>query len=471
MSTTAVQPPGIAQRRASRAASLLHSVAQACVRGAEYYLPDPFLLAIVLTVVACGAALTVTGSGAGEVLDAWYGGLWAVMPFAFQMALVLCSGVALARAPVIKRVMRALAKLPRRQSGAAITIFLTAAIGCWINWGFGLVIGALLAREIAQRQRHVDFSFLVAAAYMGFMVWASGLSSSIALATATQSSPLNFIEHLTGHAAGFSQTVFTPVNLAPVLVLLTVMPAALVFMAPAEQEMKRVDPEILAHQDNEDEADWNAYAQRNTFATRLENSRISTGLLTLLGAAFTWHAVATRGFSIDIDGFIFAALFLGLVLHGTPIRYAHAFYTAARTVGPILLQFPIYGGVMGIMAHTGLASLIAQTFVSLATTRTFGFWTFISSCIVSLFVPSGGGQWAVVGPFVVPAAISLKADPSMAAVGTAMGVQTASMIQPFWALPVLALARLGIKDIMGYCVIAMLLAVAAYGGSLLLFGG
>jgi short-chain fatty acids transporter len=125
--------------------------------------------------------------------------------------------------------------------------------------------------------------------------------------------------------------------------------------------------------------------------------------------------------------------------------------------------------MMGIMAHTGLAGLIAKMLFTASTSHTLAFWAFISSCIISLFVPSGGGQWAVVGPVVVPAAVGLGADPALAAVATAMGVQTASMIQPFWALPVLALARLGLKDIMGYCVVGLILAAIAYGGSLLLF--
>jgi short-chain fatty acids transporter len=191
----------------------------------------------------------------------------------------------------------------------------------------------------------------------------------------------------------------------------------------------------------------------------------------LIGGVYEWHAISTRGFSLDIDGFIFVALIAGMALHARPIAYVHAFYAAARTTGPILLQFPIYGGIMGIMAHTGLASLIAKLAFTGSTPHTLAFWAFVSSCIVCLFVPSGGGQWAVVGPVVVPAAHSLGADPALAAIGTAMGVQTASMIQPFWALPVLALARLGLRDIMGYCVIGMIVAGIAYGGSLLVFGG
>jgi short-chain fatty acids transporter len=447
-----------------------HELTRLCVHCSETCVPDPFLLAIILTFVTAAIAVGFSGSSAFQILDAWYGGLWDVMPFAMQMALILSTGVALAKSPVVKRALRCLAGLPNGQTAAAITVFLTAAISCWFNWGFGLVVGALLAREIAKKLRPVDFSFLVAAAYMGFMVWASGLSSSIALATATHGSALNFVERITGHTAGFDQTILCMANLVPVLLLFVAIPAALALMAPSVGDMKCVDPETLIRQDQADEADWIQYQRRDTYATRLERAWFITLPVVLVGGVYEWHVISTRGFSVDIDGFIFAALLVGMGLHAKPIAYVHAFYAAARTAGPILLQFPIYGGIMGIMAHTGMAGLIARTAFTAATSHTLAFWAFVSSCIISLFVPSGGGQWAVVGPVVVPAALSLGADPALAAVGTAMGVQTASMIQPFWALPVLAVARLGLKDIMGYCVIGLIVAGIAYGGSLLLFG-
>src|SRR5262249_20615041 len=157
-----------------------------------------------------------TPSDSHKVLDSWYDGIWQILSFAFQMALVLVTGVTLAEAPLVKALLRRLAALPSRQAGAAITVFLTAAIASWLHWGFGLVAGALVAREIAKRLRAVDFAFLVAAAYMGFMTWASGLSSSIALATATHGSALNIVEKVTGKVAGFDETIFTAYNLLPV---------------------------------------------------------------------------------------------------------------------------------------------------------------------------------------------------------------------------------------------------------------
>jgi short-chain fatty acids transporter len=419
----------------------------------------------VLTFITVAAALIWTGSGAGQVIDAWYKGIWDILAFALQMALVLVTGVTLADAPAVRNLLTRLAAVPAAQTGAACTVFFAAAIGSWLNWGFGLVVGALVAREIAKRLKDVDFSFLVAAAYMGFMVWASGLSSSIALATATPGSALNIVEKVTGKVEGFDKTIFTAYNLVPVVLLLILIPLALRFMGPEAKEMKRVDPKALLAQ----EGAAAPAARPRTLATLLEDSWLLSALLVLMGVFYEYHAISTRGFHLDINGFIFIVLMLGLLFHWRPIRYVRSFEASARTVGPILLQFPLYGGIMGIMTGTGLAALIAQRFVDFSTAQTLPFWSFISSNIISLFVPSGGGHWAVQGPFMVPAAVKLHVDPALTAMATAMGEQTANMIQPFWALPILAIARLGIKDIMGYCVIALIIGLVVFGGSLLVF--
>jgi short-chain fatty acids transporter len=444
---------------------MLRRLTRLCVRYAERYIPNPYLYAVILTFITVVAALIWTPSDPLKVIDSWYDGIWNILAFALQMALILVTGVTLADTPPVKRLLRRLASLPTHQAGAAITVFLAAAIGSWLNWGFGLVVGALVAREIAKRLRDVDFGFLVAAAYMGFMVWASGLSSSIALATATHGSALNIVEKVTGKIAGFDETIFTAYNLVPVVLLVILMPVALYFMGPDEKDMKKVDPQVLIRQDEIAEPD----KRPRSFATVLEDSWILTVLLVLMGVVYEWHAIATKGFHLDINGFIFIVLMLGLIFHWRPIRYVRSFESGAKTVGPILLQFPLYGGIMGIMTGTGLAGIIAQSFVTFSTQHTLPFWSFISSNIISLFVPSGGGHWAVQGPFMVPAAVKLQVNPAITAMGTAMGEQTANMIQPFWALPILAIARLGIKDIMGYCVIALVIGLVLFGGSLLIF--
>jgi short-chain fatty acids transporter len=444
---------------------MLRRLTRIFVHYAERYIPDPYIYALILTFVTAAAAFIWTGSDAAKIVTSWYDGIWAILAFAMQMALILSTGVTLADAPAVKRLLERLASIPTRQSGAVVTLFLVGAFANFLNWGFGLVVGALLAREMAKRVRDVDFGLLVAVAYMGNMVWASGLSSSIALASATPGSALNIIEKVTGRIAGLNETIFTAYNLVPTILVFCLIPLMLVAIAPGEAEMKRIDPELLKRQDTSPEPE----PRPKNFATVLENTPLFTLLLVAMGIAYEANIIATRGFTLDINGMIFIALMLGLIFHWRPINYVRAFNRAARTVGPILLQFPLYGGIMGIMTGTGLAAVIAEAFVAFSTQRTLPFWSFISSNIISLFVPSGGGHWAVQGPFMVPAAVNLHVDPALTAMATAMGEQTANMIQPFWALPVLAIAGLGIRDIMGYCVMALLVGLVIYGGALLVF--
>ncbi len=444
---------------------MLRRLTRIFVHYAERYIPDPYIYALILTFVTAAAALVWTQSDAVKIVTSWYDGIWAILAFAMQMALILSTGVALADAPAVRRLLERVASIPVRQSGAVVTLFLVGAFANFLNWGFGLVVGALLAREMAKRIRDVDFGLLVAVAYMGNMVWASGLSSSIALASATPGSALNIIEKVTGRTAGLNETIFTAYNLVPTILVFCLIPLMLIAIAPGEAEMKRIDPALLKRQDALPEPE----PQPKNFAGVLENTPLFTLLLVAMGIAYQANIIATRGFTLDINGMIFIALMLGLIFHWRPIRYVRAFNRAARTVGPILLQFPLYGGIMGMMTGTGLAAVIAEAFVAFSTQRTLPFWSFISSNIISLFVPSGGGHWAVQGPFMVPAAVNLGVDPALTAMGTAMGEQTANMIQPFWALPVLAIAGLGIKDIMGYCVMALLVGLVIYGGALLVF--
>lgn len=444
---------------------MLRRITRICVKYAERYIPDPYLYALILTFITAVASYVWTPVGAAKIASSWYDGIWAILAFAMQMALILSTGVALAEAAPVRRLLQRIAGIPAQQADAVVVLFLTAAFANWLNWGFGLVVGALLAREMAKRIRNVDFGLLVAGAYMGNMVWASGLSSSIALASATPGSALNIIQKVTGQIAGFDRTIFTAYNLVPTILVFCLLPLLLVAIAPADAEMRRVDPEILKREDAAPETS----PPSNNCAARIENAPLLTLLLVAMGLFHEAGVIARGGFSLDIDGMIFIALMLGLVLHWRPIRYVRAFNRAARTVGPILLQFPLYGGIMGIMTGTGLAAVVASAFVSFSTHQSLPFWSFISSNIISLFIPSGGGHWAVQGPFMVPAAVSLKVDPALTAMATAMGEQTANMIQPFWALPVLAIAGLGIRDIMGYCVMAMMLGLLLYGGALLLF--
>lgn len=431
------------------------------VRVFESLIPDPYIFAVLLTLLtALLAFVFAPHHGAFEVVSAWYDGIFKILESALQMILILVTGYALASSGPIQRGLAWIASRATTTRSAVVLTFVTSAIACWLNWGFGLVVAGLLAREIARRMR-IDFGWLVAAAYSGFLVWASGWSSSIALAQATPGSKLNIVQQITGHVLSLHSMIFAPVNMVPVVALVVVLPFVFVALEPKGDDVVPGDVGAL-EQGQRDDAQ-----PQPTFASRLENAWVLNVILAFAGAAYLATKWLTTGFSLDINSVIFIFMLLGLALHWTPIAYVRAINDAARITGPLLIQYPLYGGIMGIMTTTGLAGVIAQWFLAFSTAATLPFWSYISSIIISLFVPSGGGHWAVQGPFAVPAAVKLGASLPATAMSVAIGEEVANMIQPFWCLPILAIAGIGLRRVMAFTAIVFFFALAIFGVALL----
>ena len=431
----------------------------------ERVMPDPFILAIALSVLTGLLAAIVAPKGSPAlILSSWYGGIFSIAGFAFQMILVLVTGHSLASAPAVQAGLRRLVDVATTPNRAVALSFLAAAIASWLNWGFGLIIGVLLAKEVARRVR-VDFAWLVAAGYSGWVIWASGLSSSIALTQASPGNALNVIEKLTGRITPLSETVFAGYNIVPTLIILAVMPVVLIATRPSEADTVAVEASRLAA--GPGDASAAAGGRQAGFARRVENSPAATVIFVISGVVALAIAVATGHFSFDINAVIFILLLLGLALHGRPMAYVRAVKQAAGLTGSMMLQYPIYGGIMGIMTATGLAERIAEGFMVFATARTFPFWSYIASLVITLFVPSGGGHWVVQGPFTVPAAVELHASVPGSAMAVAMGEQVANMVQPFWVLPVVAIAGIGVQRVMGHTIITFLVCGLIYGIALL----
>jgi short-chain fatty acids transporter len=439
----------------------MHRVAALFVRVFEYAVPDPYVFAVALTLLTAVLALFLAPHhGAVEILAAWYKGIFDILAFALEMVLVLVTGYALASSRPVRKALRAVASLATTPRRAVVVTFLVSAIACWLNWGFGLVVAGLLAREVARRIR-IDFGWLVASAYAGFVIWASGPSSSIALAQATAGSKLNIVQQLTGHVLPMGQTVFAAFNVVPVIVLLIVIPFVFLAMEPKGSDVVVGDVRGLA------EEAAAADAPRTGLAGALERAWALNLALVIAGFAYLGVTWVTSGFSLDINSVIFIFFLLGLLMHWTPIAYVRAIDDAARVTGPLLIQYPLYGGIMGIMTATGLAGVIAAWFLTFSTAATLPFWSFVSSIVISLFVPSGGGHWAVQGPFAVPAAMKLGASQAATAMAVAIGEQVANMIQPFWCLPVLAIAGIGLQRVMAFTVAIFVVAFVVFGASLL----
>ena len=434
---------------------MFKKITNACVRVMNRWLPDPFLFAIILTIVVFIAAMIGTGMGPIQMIWAWGGkgttgsGMWNLLAYSMQMALVLVLGSALASAKICKKILGSIASLAKSKKSAILVVTFVSTICCWLNWGFGLIVGALLAKEVARRVRDVDYPLLIAAAYSGFVIWHAGLSGSIPLALGGN-----------GYAVGdqvfqatTSQTIFHPMNLIMCLVILLIMPLVNYAMHPDEAHTITVDPSVLKEEEER------VYT-KDTPAEKIEHSKILWAIVVIMGFVYIVYYFIQKGFSLDLNIVNTIFLFLGLLAHGNLRKYVDAIGDATAGAAGILLQFPFYAGIMGIMVAKNandvcLAGIISDFFVRISTTVTFPLWTFLSAGVVNFFVPSGGGQWAVQGPIVMPASAKLGVEAGRAAMAIAWGDQWTNMIQPFWALPALGVAGLKAKDIMGYLVIVL----------------
>ena len=436
---------------------MFKKIVNGCVRVVNRWLPDPFLFAVILTIVVFIAAMFATGLGPIDMIGAWgaTSGFWSLLSFSMQMALVLVLGSAMASARPCKKALRALAGLAHNNMQAIVITTFVSVICCWLNWGFGLIAGALLAKEVAKRVPTVDYPLLIASAYSGFVIWHAGLSGSIPLA-------LNgtYTVGEQTFTASTLETIFHPMNLIMVGVILIAMPFVNYAMHPAQDKAITINPALLV---DEEEKKYEV----KTPADKMEHSKILWVIVLLFGFIYIisyFVGVVKAGKSVagalglNIVNMIF--MFLGILLHGNLRRYVDAIAEAAAGAAGILLQFPFYAGIIGMMTVKGadgasLAMIISNFFVSISTNVTFPLWTFLSAGIVNFFVPSGGGQWGVQGPIVMPAGAELLVEPGRSAMAIAWGDQWTNMIQPFWALPALGVAKLSAKDIMGYLVIVL----------------
>ncbi|WP_104711666.1 short-chain fatty acid transporter [Helicobacter felis] len=434
---------------------MLRAFTRLCVSLASRWLPDSFVLVAILTFVVFVAVWIFTGQSSLQIVQNWGHGAWKLLAFSMQMALVLVLGRVLAQARAISWGLQKLAQIPKSPFGAIVLVSALSMVASLINWGFGLVVSAIFAKEMAKKVRGVDYRLLIASAYSGFVVWHGGLSGSIPLTLASGG------EALSKSTAGIlhgsvpaSATIFAPFNLMIVGIILCGLPFLLAFVHPKNQDTIEVDPKLL------EDAPQVPIEKPSTLTGHLEQSKFLSALLALLGFSYiVAHFVQGGGLSLNILNMIF--LFAGLLLHKTPIAYIRAANEATKNATGILIQFPFYAGIMGMMVGSAgggasLAGLLSEFFIKIATPHTFALFTFWSAGLLNIFVPSGGGQWAVQAPIMIPAGLELGIKPAVTAMAIAWGDAWTNMIQPFWALPALAIAGLGAKDIMGYCVITLL---------------
>ncbi|MBQ6068073.1 MAG: short-chain fatty acid transporter [Bacteroidales bacterium] len=433
-----------------------------CVKLVQRWLPEPFIFAIILTLVAACLAMPICHQTPIEVVEHWGGGVWNLLAFAMQMALVLVCGSTLASAPVVKKGISALASIPKTPTAAIALVTAVSALACWLNWGFGLIVGVIFAKEIASKLAGVDYRLLIASAYSGFVVWHAGLSGSIPLTMATPGEALTTATNgILTDPVPVSQTILNPYNLAIVAVVIVAITITNSLMHPKHDPLT-VDRALLVENAQPEGSSSAPTDGHPTPAQRMEQSRLLSWMVALMGFAYLIVHLGFRGGAFDLGSVIMLFLFLGVLLHGTPLAYVRAFSRAATGAAGIILQFPFYAGIMGIITGVGasgicLGTVISNACISISTPVTYPLLTFLCAAVLNMFVPSGGGHWAIQAPIMFAAGANLGVDPGLTGTAIAWGDAWTNLIQPFWAIPALAIAKLDAKDIMGFCLIDLLI--------------
>lgn len=436
--------------------------------------PDPFVIAILLTLLtAVLVRLLVDGITFGEVVDGWGGsnGLWKFLPFSMQMCLVLVTGHALASSRVVSRGIRGVAGLPGSAWSAVAMTATVAAIAAVINWGLGLIVGALLARDVARAMHakgiRVHYPLLAAAGYVGLLVWHGGMSGSAPLKVVSEKDLAEVLSPELAAAVGqmpLNMTVGSMMNVVITGGLIVLCPIVFAMLCPKnDDEIQTIEefdvPESVDVLEDSNEA--------RTIPDMLERSHFVTLILVgMIGFALVRILRTKSGISgIGLNEVNLIMLMSGLIAHGTPTRYVAAINDAARSCGGIILQFPLYAGIMGMMSVAppgsesgGLAHQIADQMAQTSSETMLPIFTFVSAGLVNLFVPSGGGQWGIQGEIAMSAAQSAGVEYPKMVMAVAYGDQLTNMLQPFWALPLLGITGVKARDIVGYTAMVMIVA-------------
>lgn len=409
----------------------------------QKYLPDPFTIAWMISLVVVAMALGITHTPIMKIVDDWGKGFFGILAFAMQMTLVIVSGYALAASPIVRRFLRAVAGIPRTPVQTILFIGFVSMLLYYLNWGLGLIAGGLLAREAAKLHPDVDFRLLVAAAFSGIIITHGGMSASVPLLINTKG---HFLEKQIG-LVPLSQTIFHPQALFITITLAIVIPLVLVLMIPKKEDTVLADPSLF-----EDEQVAVIAPVEKQLADHIDSNPILNYSLGLMGVAYVVNFFIQGG-TLNLNILIFSFIILGILAHGSLINYTKAMSKGASTSAGIILQYPFYAGIMSIMDGSGLVVWISDLLLKAASYNTFELYCYFSSLIISIFVPSAGGHWVVQAPFMLPAAAQLGVEPWKVAMGVAWGESIWNVVCPFWALPLLAIANISIRDLIGFSVL------------------
>ena len=431
-------------------------------------LPAPFTIAVILSFITFLLAYFIAEEQSNsffKILTFWEKGLWdnQLMVFAMQMMLMLVLGHCLALSNPVEKIINRVTSICNNTSTAAALVTLSTLIVSLFNWGLGLIFGAIFARKVGEHASKnnikLNYPLIGAAGYSGLMVWHGGISGSAPIKIAEKG---HFLESKMG-VISQSQTVFSSMNLTISIFLIIILPSLMYFLGK-ETESKKISLS----------SEKKVSPENVIGAEKLDHSKTLARIFGSIILIYCFYKALILPDKISLN-FInpnFINLFLlGLCifLHNNFFSFINSVNSAIKGASGILIQFPLYFGIMGIMKYSGMIEIMSDLFILISNQFTFPIFTFLSAGIVNIFVPSGGGQWAVQGPIIVEAAMKIGYSIPKSVMALAYGDQITNMLQPFWALPLLGITGLKAKDILPYTLILMMVGTIIFISGLLLF--
>jgi short-chain fatty acids transporter len=449
---------------------MLLSMSRTLSRFVERWLPGPFFLAVLLTFIVGLMALLLTDTGPRDLVLSWGDGLAGLLAFMTQVALVLLLGYTLAHTRPVHRLLIKVASVPRTARQAYGFVALMGGLASLVSFGLGLIVAGVMAVEVARvfkgRGKPLHYPLLVASGYSGFVVWHMGYSGSGPLNAATEGGAYT---DLPGGLVEVTRTTFSTFNIVATIVTLAVVIGAMMLLAPRDGDEVVAAPDTVFDDPLEGLA-AGSDARETGPGERMDTLRVVTLLPGVLLGLYLVFYYMDNGFALTLDIVNWSFLCLVLLLVGNARELAVLVGEGGRTVSEVLLQYPLYAGIIGMMSASGLVEVVSQFFVDISTPGTLGLLTFLSAGLLNLFVPSGGGQFALTAPLFAQAADGLGVDQAVVIMAVADRAPWSNKIHPLWAIPLLAVAGLKVRDILGYTSITLVLSGIVFAGTLLVVG-
>ena len=431
----------------------------------EKWMPNPFLFAILLTYIAAIVAFLSEGSGPIEIANAWYGGFWNLLQFSMQMVLILVTANVVAYHPRVRSGILFLVKLPKNGRQAVVMVGIASMVTGWISWGLGLIFGAILVREMGKYAQaagiKIHYPLLAVAGYMGMsLTWGWGLSSSAGLLQATENNALmqlGFVDRI----IPATEWVFHSYPLTLTGLSIAYGSLILYLLCPPAGNCREISRYVDLSSDKSDvDAEDLAPSVNETIADKIDNSLLLGGVIATTGLLLFISVFLTEGLgALDLNVLNFGFFMIGMVLYLSPTRYQKEFYDAVLGSSGVILLFPFYAGIIGIMTGTGLVDSMTESLLSIATKDNFPVIAWITGGVLNLFVPSAGGEWAIIGGPMMVVGSELGIPYGQIIDSYAVGDAHTNLLNPFWAIPLLAISGLRARDMFGYAITVMILLV------------